>query len=97
LLDCATLNGARSLGLAGVTGSLAHGTDADFITVNLSHPTLVGVPDEALLAAVAFSARSDAIQDVAVRGRFIVTKRAHAREPESTRAFQQLMKRLTTQ
>jgi len=93
LLECATVNGAKSLGLT--SGTLAHGTDADFLTVNLTHPSVLGVPDEALLSAVAFSATSEAIQDVAVQGKFIVTRRSHALEDESARAFTAVMKRLS--
>ncbi len=90
LLECATVNGSKSLGLE--QGTLAHGTDADFITVNLSHPSVLGVPDEALLAAIAFSATPAAIQDVAVQGRFIVTRGVHGLETESAEAFSKLMR-----
>lgn len=96
LLSFATTAGARSLGLSAITGTLAHNTDADFITVNLRHPSLLGVPDEALLSAVAFCATPEAIQDVAVQGRFIVTRRAHALELESAQAFTRVMERLST-
>ncbi len=94
LLECATVNGARSLGLEPSFGTLAHGAEADFITLDLSHPSLLGAPEEALLAAVAFAAPPEAIRDVAVRGRFIVTRREHALRDETARGFLSVMRRL---
>ncbi len=75
LLQCTTEGGARSLGLD--VGSLTAGQPADFFTVDLSHPALVGAPIEALLATVVFAAASGAVSEVAVSGKLLVEAGRH--------------------
>lgn len=92
LLQCATAAGARALGTTAAT--LAEGTPADFITLDRDHPSLIGVPDEALPSAVALAASSAAIRDVAVQGKLIVRDGQHPLADESARAFKALMRTL---
>ncbi|RKG97320.1 formimidoylglutamate deiminase, partial [Corallococcus sp. CA053C] len=64
LLDMATVQGARSLGLD--TGALSPGAPADFFTVDLTHPSLVGAGPASLLPSIVFGATAGAVREVAV-------------------------------
>lgn len=88
LLGALTAAGLRSLGLEGDALS------RDVVTLDRTHPTLVGVPDGALLTAVMMGASSGAISEVVVDGRRIVTQGRHALQDESARAFAALMQQL---
>jgi formimidoylglutamate deiminase len=67
LFHAATFTGARSLGATG--GALEVGRPADFFTVNLYDPALVGADAESLLAAVVFSLERRAVREVWIGGR----------------------------
>ncbi len=92
LFDMATVNGARSLRLR--TGRLEPGAPADFFTVDLSHPSLVGASPASLLAGVVFGADKAAVRDVAVDGRLVVRDGLHPLTEETGRAFHALARRL---
>ncbi|WP_224243107.1 formimidoylglutamate deiminase [Hyalangium gracile] len=92
LFEMATVNGARSLGLP--TGELAAGAPADFFTVDVNHPSLVGASPSSLLASVVFGADKAAVREVAVDGRLVVRDGQHPRTEESGRAFHALARRL---
>ena len=92
LLDMATVQGARSLGLS--TGALAPGAPADFFTVDLNHPSLVGASPGSLLASIVFGADKAAVREVAVAGRVVVQDGRHPLSEESGRAFQGLSRAL---
>jgi formimidoylglutamate deiminase len=92
LLHLATASGAASLGLPG--GALAQGQPADFFTVDLSHPSVVGASDASLLAGLVFGADKAAVRDVAVGGRFIVKDGHHPLTEESAQAFGALARAL---
>ena len=92
LLDMATVQGARSLGLD--TGALAPGAPADFFTVDLTHPSLVGAGAASLLPAIVFGATAGTVREVAVAGRWVVRDGRHPLAEESGRAFQGLAERL---
>ncbi|MBX5481240.1 MAG: formimidoylglutamate deiminase [Myxococcaceae bacterium] len=81
----ATEGGARSLGVP--SGTLRPGAPADFVTVDLSHPSVVGADAQNLLAAIVFGAQPAAIRDVFVNGRQIVADGRHPLQQESGRAF----------
>lgn len=81
LLEALTTAGLRSLGLP------ADALSRDVVTIDRNHPTLVGVPDDALVTAVTMGAASGAISEVEVDGRRIVTGGRHALQQESARAF----------
>jgi formimidoylglutamate deiminase len=88
LLRIATEEGAAALGLD--TGRLSPGQAADFFTVDLSHPSLAGVPPESL----AFAATVGMVRDVAVQGRFIVRDGQHPLAAASAEALAGLMRAL---
>jgi formimidoylglutamate deiminase len=92
LFEMATVNGARSLGLP--TGTLEPGAPADFFTVDLNHPSLVGASPASLLSGIVLGADKAAVREVAVDGRLVVREGQHPRAEESGRAFQALARRL---
>jgi formimidoylglutamate deiminase len=91
LFDCATVNGARSIGAPG--GSLDSGKPADFFTVDLDDPTIAGAAKD-LLPAIVFSASRAAIREVAVGGKPIVSEGQHLMQEDIVERFNELQKRL---
>ncbi len=75
LLDCATLHGARALGVP--TGDLAPGSLADFFTIDRDDLSIAGHSKNDLLPILVFSLNRSAIRDVVVQGNFIVRDGAH--------------------
>jgi formimidoylglutamate deiminase len=94
LFDCATVNGARSIGAPG--GMLAPGRPADFFTVDLDDPSIAGASHDNLLAAIVFSASRAAIREVVVSGKPIVAEGQHLMQEEVVERFNELQKRLWT-
>lgn len=92
LFRIASEGGAKSLGTR--VGILTEGASADFFTVDLDDCSLVGVPKEALLAGLIFSADRSAVRDVAVQGKFIVENGEHPLAHEAARAFSAVAKRV---
>jgi formimidoylglutamate deiminase len=92
LFEMATVNGARSLGLPAAT--LEPGAPADFFTVDLNHPSLVGASPASLLSSIVLGADKSAVREVAVDGRLMVREGQHPRAEESGRAFHALARRL---
>jgi formimidoylglutamate deiminase len=80
LFDCATIQGARSLGVP--SGELKPGSCADFFTVDLNDVSIAGHSPEDLLPMIVFSLNRAAIRDVIVSGQFVVRDRKHARQDE---------------
>ncbi len=72
LFECATINGAASIGFDG--GKLEAGFPADFFTVDLDDLSIAGCAVEDLLANIVFSLSRTAIRDVIVGGRQIVER-----------------------
>ncbi|MEJ2151832.1 MAG: formimidoylglutamate deiminase [Gemmatimonadota bacterium] len=66
LLDVATVNGAGALGVA--TGLIAPGLWADFVTLDLTAPALIGVDADTLLDAWVFGTGNEAIVATCVGG-----------------------------
>ncbi len=91
LLAALTSAGAKSLGLEGA--ALGPGAPADFCTLDLSHPALLGAP-AALLASVVLGAPSAAVREVAVGGRLIVRDGRHAGAETIGRDFVATLRRL---
>lgn len=75
LFDCATINGAASIGFDG--GKLETGSPADFFTVDLDDLSIAGCAAEDLLANIVFSLSRTAIKDVVVAGKQIVSHGSH--------------------
>jgi formimidoylglutamate deiminase len=92
LFEMATVNGARSLGLPAAT--LEPGAPADFFTVDLNHPSLVGASPASLLSGIVLGADKSSVREVAVDGRLMVREGQHPRAEESGRAFHALARRL---
>src|SRR5207253_6662034 len=92
LFDCATINGARSIGAPG--GSLEAGMPADFFTVDLDDPSIAGASRDYLLPAIVFSASRAAVREVVVSGKPIVSEGQHLIQDEVVERFNALQKRL---
>jgi formimidoylglutamate deiminase len=92
LFDCATVNGARSLGAP--NGSLEVGMSADFFTVNLDDPSIAGASTDDLLPAIVFSLSRAAVREVVVGGKPIVSEGQHLIQEEVVERFAELQQRL---
>lgn len=92
LFECATVNGARSIGAPG--GQLAPGAAADFFTVDLNDPSIAGASQEDLLSNIVFSLSRTAVKDVVVGGKQIVADGRHAQQEEIIERFRKLQKKL---
>lgn len=96
LVEALSAAGARCLGLAPVT--LGPGSAADFVAVDLDHPSVAGcdagTTDAQLLSSVVLGASSAAITEVFVAGHGIVRNARHAEAESSARAFSTVMQQL---
>jgi formimidoylglutamate deiminase len=92
LLDCATINGAESIG--GPGGKLEAGRAADFFTVDLNDPSIAGVSEHDLLANTVFGLSRTAVRDVAVGGRQIISEGKHSDQEQIIERFTSLQKKL---
>lgn len=92
LFECATVNGARSIGMTAAT--LETGEPADFFTVDLNDPSLAGAAEDDLLSHIVFSLSRSAVKDVVVAGKRIVADGKHAQQEEIVERFKALQKRL---
>ena len=75
LFDCATINGAASIGFDG--GRIAPGAPADFFTVDLNDLSIAGSSLDDLLTNIVFSLARTAVRDVVVGGKRIVEDGKH--------------------
>jgi len=92
LFDCATVNGARSVGAP--NGSLDAGKPADFLTVDLDEPSIAGASTDDLLPTIVFSSSRAAVREVVVGGKPIVSEGQHLIQEEVVERFTDLQKRL---
>src|SRR5438874_8004789 len=92
LFDCATINGARSLGAPG--GALETGMPADFFTVDLDDPSIAGASKDDLLAGIVFTLSRAAVREGIVGGKPIVSEGQHLIQEEVVERFNQLQKNL---
>jgi formimidoylglutamate deiminase len=92
LFDCATINGARSIGAPG--GTLEPGRPADFFTVALDDPSIAGASPGDLLASIVFSLSRAAVREVVVGGKPVVSEGQHLIQEEVVERFNELQKRL---
>jgi formimidoylglutamate deiminase len=92
LFDCATLNGAASIGANG--GTLGPGGPADFFTVDLDDPSIAGANEDDLLPAIVFGLAKTAVRDVVVGGRQIVSEGRHKDQDEIVSRFAQVQRKL---
>jgi 5-methylthioadenosine/S-adenosylhomocysteine deaminase len=73
VLKMATIEGARSLGLRDITGSLEIGKKADVITIDTHKPHLVPVYNP--VSHIVYAAQGSDVQDVIVDGHILVKDR----------------------
>src|SRR5262245_20510439 len=92
LFECATINGARSIGAQG--GALASGKPCDFFTVDLDDPSIAGASRDDLLAGIVFTLSRAAIREVVVGGKPIVSEGQHLIQEEVIERFNELQKKL---
>jgi formimidoylglutamate deiminase len=92
LFDCATVNGARSLGVN--AGDFSAGSMADFFTVDLDDLSIAGHSGEDLLPLLVFSLDRTAIRDVVVNGRWVVRDGRHPLQEEIVSRYKELHKKL---
>jgi len=92
LFECATVNGAQSIGLPG--GTLDKGNPADFFTVDLNDASIAGASPDNLLSSIVFSLSKTAVKDVIVGGKKIIEDGRHNDQEEIVGKFNSLQKRL---
>ncbi|PYS68589.1 MAG: formimidoylglutamate deiminase, partial [Acidobacteria bacterium] len=92
LFECATSNGARSIGHE--AGSISVGAPADFFTVDLDDPSIAGSSLDDLLTSIVFSLSRAAVRDVVVAGKQIVKDGLHAEQVEIIEKFKDLQARI---
>jgi formimidoylglutamate deiminase len=85
LFDCASVNGAKSIGFGG--GRLEPDAPADFFTVDLDDPSIAGSTTDDLLANIVFSLSGTAVRDVVVSGKRIVENGRHVDQESIVNAF----------
>jgi len=91
LFDCATVNGAKSIGFDG--GKLETGAPADFFTVDLDDPSIAGSSIDDLLANIVFSLSRAAVRDVVVAGKQIVENGIHRNQEMIVETFKNISRR----
>ena len=92
LFDCATINGAQSIGASG--GTLASGKPADFFTVDLDDPSIAGASPDDLLTGIVFTLSRGAVREVVIGGKPIVSEGRHLIQEEVVERFNDLQKKL---
>jgi len=92
LFDCATINGAKSIGAP--VGILETGRPADFFTVDLDDPSIAGTSPDDLLASVVFSLSRAAVREVVVGGKQIVSEGQHQEQEKIVERFSRLQEKL---
>ena len=92
LYECASVNGAASVGLDG--GTLDIGMPADFFTVDLDDPSIAGAGQSDLLSSIVFSLSRTAIKDVVVAGKRIVENGTHKSQEDVVKSFATLQNKL---
>lgn len=73
VLELATLNGARALGLEGQVGALQEGYRADLAVVDLSN--VRSTPNGDPVSTLVYSAQSSDVRDVVIDGRLVMSAR----------------------
>ncbi len=92
LFECATANGAKSIGFN--CGRLESGMSADFFTVDLDDPSIAGNSKDDLLSHIVFSTSRTAVRDVVVAGQQIIRDGVHKDQDDIVQKFKGLQSRL---
>lgn len=78
VLRMATIEGAQALGIDDKVGSLEEGKSADFISIDLTYPTMMPVylkPMRNIIPNLVYSARGNEVDTVVVNGKIIMEDR----------------------
>lgn len=75
ILEMATIDGARALGMDDRIGSLEPGKDADIILVNMWKPHIVPLAPALVTQRLAYFARGEDVETVMVQGRILMENR----------------------
>jgi cytosine/adenosine deaminase-related metal-dependent hydrolase len=70
VLEMATINGAKAMGLADEIGSIEVGKRADLVALDMDKPHLVPAPDP--VSAIVFAARGSDVDTVLIDGKIVV-------------------------
>lgn len=73
VLDTATVNGAKALGMGGRLGEITPGAVADLVFVDLNAPSLF--PHNDILSSLCYSANGSEVESVMIDGRFVMKNR----------------------
>lgn len=73
VIDVATVNGAKALGLSDKLGAIADGAKADIIFLDLKSPSLF--PNNNIVSSLCYSANGSEVTDVMVDGEFVMKNR----------------------
>ena len=92
LFDAALTGGGQAAGVPG-TG-LAPGCPADFLSLDIEHPSLVGRTEDALLDSWIFAGGKSAIDCVWRAGHKVVAGGCHVRRDRIARRYREVMRRL---
>ena len=92
LFDCATLHGARALGVS--AGEFTPSALADFFTVDLNDASIAGNSGADLLPLAVFSVNRSAIRDVMINGRWVVRDQRHPSQEEIVSRYKELHRKL---
>lgn len=71
VLEMATINGAKAMGLENEIGSIEVGKRADFVALDLDKPHVVPAPDP--VSALVFAAKGSDVDTVVIDGKLIVS------------------------
>lgn len=92
LYRAALAGGAQALGVDGV--GLSVGAPADFVSLDASHPALIGRQGDAILDSFVFAARRDVVDGVWRAGRKVVSNGRHHRRDEITARYRQALEKV---
>lgn len=70
VLEMATINGARAMGLGDEIGSIEVGKRADFVVLDMDKPHLVPAPDP--VSAIVYAAKGSDVDTVVIHGKIVV-------------------------
>jgi len=73
VMEMATINGARGLGLEDQIGSLEVGKKADFILIDMDKPHLTPAPDP--VSTIAYAAHGSDVDTVVIDGKIVMENR----------------------
>jgi formimidoylglutamate deiminase len=92
LFDCATIHGAKALGIE--SGSLLPFEYGDMVSVDLEDISIAGHTPETLLPLLVFGANRTAIRDVVVNGKIVLTDGHHPLEDEIVSRYQEVYRKV---